>query len=122
VHWDIERQCYEFSTVPSLHHSESHISYDSATRNESRLVLDVHSHGRGHAFFSDDDDASDLYGVYFATVLGRCDAPEPIEVRTRLVIDGLHIPLQWHPWEAGREVADSAGQAMLSAESTEHRR
>lgn len=123
VHWDIEHQCYEFNTVASLHHSEAHFAYDSASREESRLVLDVHSHGSGPAFFSATDDASDRYGVYFATVLGRCDAPEHIEVRTRLVIDGLRIPLQWHPWEAGSsEIADSPDQAMLTEDhSTEHR-
>jgi len=123
VHWDIAHQCYEFRTVPSLHHSEAHFAYDSASREESRLVLDVHSHGSGPAFFSATDDASDRYGVYFATVLGRCDAPERIEVRTRLVMDGLRIPLQWHPWKAGRsDIADPAERAMLTDDpSTEHR-
>jgi hypothetical protein len=38
--------------------------------------------------------------VYFATVFGRCSSKESLTALTRLVIDGFHYPLDWHPWKA----------------------
>lgn len=79
--------------------SVGHISYRLDGIDESKVVLDIHSHGRFEAFFSDTDDESDGDGIRFASVLGRCGCVETITNVSRLVIDGEHYPLNWHPWE-----------------------
>src|SRR5688572_910878 len=99
VHWDTVRRCYTWTPTDCLHRSASHIQYASEARDESRLFLDVHSHGMASPEFSPTDDESDRYGVYFASVIGCCLWPEHLRACTRLVIDDLRIPLDWHPWE-----------------------
>jgi len=98
VEWDVARNEY----VLRYCHGEasaSHISYDIGDINESQLVVDLHSHGHGAAFFSPTDDASDRHGVYFAMVLGRCRSAVGIEIETRIVVDGWHRLLPWHPFD-----------------------
>jgi PRTRC genetic system protein A len=52
------------------------IQYERPTLEEDEhLVLDLHSHGDGHAFFSPQDDADDLGEVKIAGVLGKCRHP-----------------------------------------------
>lgn len=122
VHWDAERQRYEWTETQCLHRSTTRMAYDSAAREESRLVLDVHCHGAAPPFFSSTDDASDRYGVYFASVLGYCDSPQRIRVSTRLVIDDVRIALTWHPWEDLPPcVADRADAAILDCEPSQER-
>lgn len=115
VHWQPQTRRYEWTATRSLDRSAAHIQYDASARDESRLLLDVHSHGTAPAFFSATDDSSDAHGVYFASVLGRCDCAQRLSVRTRLVIDGLFIPLSWHPWQAQDAVADRASGLILEA-------
>lgn len=61
-----------------------HVSYHDRLDDDA-LVMDIHSHGAGRAFFSSTDDASDLArpGPYLALVLGCCGGP--MEVALRLV-------------------------------------
>jgi len=68
---------------PEVHSaSASHITYADALPDDL-LVLDIHSHGDGHAFFSAADDASDLSrpGPYIALVVGRCSTAPEIAAR-----------------------------------------
>lgn len=92
-HYRIAEPAYVISS------SVGHISYRLDGIDESKVVLDVHSHGRFEAFFSDTDDESDADGIRFASVFGRCGSVETITSVSRLVIDGEHYPLNWHPWE-----------------------
>lgn len=78
--------------------SGGHISYRLDGIDESQIVLDIHSHGQFDAFFSETDDRSDNHGIYFASVLGRCHG-ENIICKSRIVIDGWHRDINWHPWE-----------------------
>lgn len=50
-------------------------------------VMDLHSHGNGHAFFSPTDDQSDLSGFYVAVVIGKCASDHP-EFVIRMVVNG----------------------------------
>jgi len=67
--------------------SASHVSYKDGQVNDDTLVIDLHSHGGGSAFFSSTDDASDLSrrGPYLAAVVGRC-LDHRCEVRWRVVL------------------------------------
>lgn len=83
---------------PAVEHaSAGHIRYRD-TFDDARLVLDLHSHASGAAFFSHMDDASDLSrpGPYFALVVGRCDRPDP-EIVARAVLPPYlqPLPLTW---------------------------
>lgn len=114
VHWDADCQRYVWTATEARHRSPCRVAYDSAARDESCLVIDAHSHGVAAPGFSAIDDASDRYGLYFACVLGHCVSPESIRVDTRLVIDGLRIPLTWHPWEDdSTDIADAVSGARL---------
>jgi PRTRC genetic system protein A len=68
---------------PEVHSaSASHITYADALPDDL-LVLDIHSHGEGAAFFSSTDNASDLArpGPYIALVIGRCSTAPEIAAR-----------------------------------------
>lgn len=77
--------------------SAGHVSYRD-TLDDARLVLDLHSHAGGAAFFSRTDDASDLTrpGPYFALVVGRCNQADP-EIVARAVLPPYlqPLPLAW---------------------------
>ena len=76
---------------PDVHNrSAGHISYTPLAefRRES-LLMHVHSHGLGEAYFSAQDDAADRGsgdGVYLAVVLGRCQDIKTATVAQRLVV------------------------------------
>jgi PRTRC genetic system protein A len=78
---------------PTVHSSSlGHITY-ADTVDDNALVIDLHSHGDLRAFFSAQDDRSDLArpGPYIAIVIGRCStAPE---IALRLVSPPYLIPL-----------------------------
>lgn len=57
-----------------------------------RLVLDIHSHGRAGAFFSQTDDDDDRGEIKISVVVGKVDS-EP-EVMARLCLLGRFIPLE----------------------------
>jgi len=89
---------YERVGLEVVSASDGHITYRMPDDDSDRLVLDIHSHGHGPAFFSRVDDASDLHGVYIASVLGHCTCPEAVQCVSRLVIDGYTFDLDWHPF------------------------
>jgi PRTRC genetic system protein A len=85
-------QGYRVVVPEILSASASHVSYRD-TLDDTGLLLDVHSHGRGAAYFSPVDDASDNArpGPYLAAVLGRCDGA--MELALRLVSPPFLVPL-----------------------------
>jgi len=74
--------------------SSGHVRYIDSCIDDDRLVIDLHSHARSRAFFSQQDDASDLSrrGPYLAMVVGRCAEAEP-EIATRLTLAPYLMPL-----------------------------
>lgn len=100
IHWDEEHGEYALTVPRTRSRSGSHIAYDTDAVDPERLVLDVHTHGAFSAYFSPVDDASNLFGLYFASVLGCCGNAETLEVVSRLVIDQHRLDLAWHPWQA----------------------
>lgn len=91
VLWE-EGKGYQVVFPEVLSASAGHISYRD-TLDDSGLVLDLHSHAGGKAFFSSVDDASDSArpGPYLAAVVGRCDGA--MEVVLRFVSAPFLVPL-----------------------------
>lgn len=83
-----------------------HIRYDDGQVNDETLVVDLHSHGRGAAFFSCTDDESDLSrrGPYIAVVVGTCHRVAPTTV-FRLVLPPHLMPLS---------ISDLASQGVFA--------
>lgn len=76
--------------------SPVHIDYRMPPMaTDESLALDLHTHGRAAAFWSDDDDRDDR-GIKIAGVFGRLHEPRP-DACFRLVINGFYRPLP-HPW------------------------
>ena len=90
--------------------SPDHIIYGvpSMATDES-LAVDLHTHGRQHAFWSATDDRDDI-GIKIAGVFGNLHRQQP-SAEFRLVLNGLYRALP-HPWESvskvGREVVAPA--------------
>jgi PRTRC genetic system protein A len=78
--------------------SAGHISYSTDSYDDEHLVLDIHSHGTGGAFFSRTDDDSDRGGIYLAAVLGRCAERDTVTVKTRIVVNGQYFEVPWTVW------------------------
>lgn len=66
------------------------------------MVADVHSHGRGRAFFSATDDADDADATKLALVFGRIDDPTGPEMVSRLCAGGMFLPLPRSPFAGER--------------------
>lgn len=80
----------------SMRCSAAHIDYRvPAMAADETLAVDLHTHGRLAAFWSDQDDRDDQ-GIKVAGVFGRLHETQP-EACFRLVINGLYRPLP-HPW------------------------
>lgn len=80
---------YELLQPVQISASAGHVTYQDSF-DADRLVLDVHSHGRGEAYFSGTDDASDLsrIGPYIAAVI----APRETYGATRMVFRAVCSP------------------------------
>lgn len=85
-------QGYQLVDPEVISASAGHISYRD-TLDDAGLVLDLHSHATGPAYFSSTDDASDRArpGPYLAMVLGRCDGP--MELALRFVSAPFLVPI-----------------------------
>lgn len=73
---------------------------------DETVAVDLHTHGRGPAFWSDEDDRDDQ-GIKVAGVFGQLDRPRP-SACFRLVINGFYKSLDRHPW--GGQTADCGAQ------------
>lgn len=100
VVYDHEAETYRLIEPDVQSRSENHISYTNLQHDPRyTLVVDVHSHGRGKAYFSSIDDASDTDGIYIAVVLGKCGHGQSMQWVSRLVVYGRHVAVSWVPWE-----------------------
>ena len=80
---------YELLLPASTSASRSHVTYND-TFHPGRLVLDLHSHGEGNAYFSGTDDTSDASRteIYIAAVI----APRTTYSKTRLAWRAVCAP------------------------------
>lgn len=80
----------QLHTPASSEASPHRVSYDASGIDPLDVIWDLHSHGRGRAFFSGQDDLDDLANpspVFFAGVIGRAHSAEPHFI-SRIVIAG----------------------------------
>lgn len=66
------------------------------------MVCDIHSHGRGPAYFSATDDADDAHATKISLVFGRLDQPDGPMTASRLCAAGLFLPMPRSPFEGDR--------------------
>jgi PRTRC genetic system protein A len=62
------------------------------------MVCDIHSHGRGSAFFSATDNADDAHATKISLVFGRLDQPDGPVMASRLCAGGMFLPLPRSPF------------------------
>lgn len=68
------------------------------------VVCDIHSHGRGPAFFSATDDVDDAHATKISLVIGRLDHPDGPVLASRLCAGGMFLPMPRSPF-AGEDHA-----------------
>jgi len=85
---------FGFKPVGVRSASVAAIHFDRPRLDEGEhLVLDLHSHGTGRAFFSSTDNADDRGEVKVSVVLGHCDR-ERMSTVIRLCLLGNYIALE----------------------------
>ena len=62
------------------------------------MICDIHSHGRGPAFFSATDNADDSHTTKISLVFGRLDQPDGPVMASRLCAGGMFLPLPRSPF------------------------
>ena len=88
----------EFSmlALPAEERSAAHIcSRLPDLAPHEHLAIDLHSHGKGDAFFSAQDDADDRGGVRICIVMGGFNDGHFDKVRLRYVVEGFFINRKW---------------------------
>lgn len=65
----------------------------SGLADDETVVVDIHSHGKLPAFFSDADNRDDAKGVKVAVVVGKVDDPHDFDLTARVCFFGVHVPL-----------------------------
>lgn len=65
------------------------------------VVCDIHSHGRGGAFFSATDDADDAHATKISLVFGRLDHSDGPVMASRLCAGGMFLPMPRSPFSEG---------------------
>ena len=98
VLWDSTAGAYRLVEPAVETRSATGVRYSLSGIDQSRVVVDLHSHGKGEAYFSGIDDTSDAHGVYLASVLGRCRDTASVTLATRIVVNGMHFDVPWSPW------------------------
>lgn len=79
--------------------SAGHIRYQTGRYDPEQVVVDLHTHGQGEAFFSATDDDDDRTGgIYLSVVLGRCGVAHGPTQATRMAINGHLIPVNVQLW------------------------
>lgn len=81
--------------------SPTGLRYDTADIDQTRIVVDLHSHGDSHAYFSKTDDSDDRNGgIVLAGVLGNCRSESPTWA-WRCVANGYFFALEQIVTQAG---------------------
>lgn len=105
VIWNATTRSFAVQFPAIDHASPSRLVYrPPALPADCHLVIDIHSHGHGPAFFSATDDADDAHATKIALVAGRIAHPDGAEIAARLCVAGMFLPLPYSPF-AGEDHA-----------------
>lgn len=69
------------------------------------VVADIHSHGRGAAFFSGTDNADDAHATKLSLVIGLLGHPDGHAVASRLCAGGMFLPVPRSIFSGGDDAA-----------------
>jgi PRTRC genetic system protein A len=69
------------------------------------VVCDMHSHGRGAAFFSATDNIDDAHATKISVVIGRVDHPDGPVMASRLCAGGMFLPMPRSPFAGEPDAA-----------------
>lgn len=88
--WNEETGNWRFQAFEAIESSGEHIHYKRPDlTNVEHLVIDMHSHGHGRAFFSHTDNDDDRGEVKLAMVFGHVGGANGPEIMVRLCAMGL---------------------------------
>lgn len=73
--------------------------------HDCHVVCDIHSHGRGNAFFSATDDADDAHATKISLVFGRIDHADGPVMASRLCAGGMFLPMPRSPFSGDHDAA-----------------
>lgn len=92
--WNEATLSWRYERFEATEADANHIRYQRPILAENEhLILDMHSHGRSSAFFSSTDDKDDKGEVKMAMVFGHDSDTGEIEMRLRLCILGMYMPI-----------------------------
>jgi PRTRC genetic system protein A len=95
--WNAETDTWKLVLITPTTATPQFVSFQRPRLGDNEhLVVDLHSHGRINAFFSQQDDIDDRGEYKVAGVFGRLDGE--LEARFRLCANGLFIDLG-NKWE-----------------------
>lgn len=99
--WNDTANCYELREGCVISAGAAHVRYQLPD-DLNNLIVDIHSHGHGDAYFSqvDNNDDRATGGLYFSMVLGQCHQVCMTHVM-RINVDGSFFPiaLTHYPFE-----------------------
>ena len=92
--WNEEDGCFDLRSMSNISAGRAHANFDRPVLDDhEHVVVDIHSHGMLHAFFSAEDNFDDLRGeVKLCVVVGNCEGDD-VSIQTRLCANGLRINL-----------------------------
>lgn len=92
IFWSFEREEY-FVYIPKQKVSKARVEPECSFIDDEKnlLVMQIHSHNTMNAFFSRDDDASELATKLYS-VVGRLDKVFP-DIRTRISVGGKFVEI-----------------------------
>lgn len=99
--WSESSGRFALRELPVLHASAGHVHFERpALAPDEHLVLDLHSHGCGRAYFSSQDNRDDRGEIKISGVIGDCHQ-EQLSTEFRLCLLGQFIPLSAAPADDG---------------------
>ncbi len=77
------------------------------------VVCDIHSHGRGPAYFSATDDADDTHATKISLVIGSFGDPAGPAMASRLCAGGIFLPVTRSPFSGDQECSLTSANATI---------
>lgn len=117
ITYDLATREWALRMSRSLHASAAALSYEIPDLGTTeRRVVDIHSHGSGHAFISSIDKRDTRGATAIVMVVGRLD-DDQAEVIAYLYLQGIPFPIIWKPTDDDREAVLEDGDVPFAFNS-----